>query len=275
MSAPLPTVSESLLRSLSKPIRNEEVFQAALDGSLITRPSSRGAERQVNRQARRLSQRFGRKWQRSPDRAASVRRRRQLGGSSSMPDTIRHHYTEGQRAALAVVSGEVKHHGICDLAIDRIAAVAGVSRTTVQNAIREARALGHIRVEARPRPGLKNLTNLVRIVSGEWLGWLKRGPSLARSIGFKTIHPTKNQDHSLSANVAASGERSMALDERSAGQHRGRASTLEQEAGSAAALKNAAVSRVLPHPRVPAGRGRPEISRGEVKLKDKGYRTKG
>lgn len=111
-----------------------------------------------------------------------------------MPDTIRHHYTEGQRAALSVIAGEVKHHGVCDLPIDRIAAVAGVSRTTVQNAIREARELGHLAVDMRPRQGQKNLTNLVRVISAEWMAWLKRGPSLARSIGFKSLHPTKNQD---------------------------------------------------------------------------------
>jgi hypothetical protein len=45
--------------------------------------------------------------------------------------------------------------------------------------------------------GLKNLTNVVTIVSPEWLAWLKRG-----GIGFKTplrpivvskiLHPTKN-----------------------------------------------------------------------------------
>lgn len=111
-----------------------------------------------------------------------------------MPDTIRHHYTEGERAALSVIACEVKHHGVCDLPIDRIAAVAGVSRTTVQNAIREARQLGHLAIQMRAQQGRKNLTNLVRVVSPEWMAWLKRGPSLAGSIGFKSFHPTKNQD---------------------------------------------------------------------------------
>lgn len=273
-AAPIHGVSESLLRTLGKPIRNEEVFRAVLDGSFQTRPANPDA--QPNRQARRISQRLGRRWQRSPDRAASVRRRRQLGGSSSMPDTIRHHYTEGQRAALAVICGEIKHHGVCDLAIDRIAAVAGVSRTTVQNALREARELGHIIVEARPRRGQKNLTNLVRVVSAEWVAWLKRGPSLARSIGFKTIHPTKNQDHSsISAAVRARGEHGLALDGKSAGQHRCQASSLEQGAGIASGLKQSASVSGPSLPSTLAGGGSPDISRAGVKLKDKGYLARG
>ena len=44
-----------------------------------------------------------------------------LGGSSALPDTLRHHYTEGERAVLFIVAGEVKRHGICDLPIDEIA----------------------------------------------------------------------------------------------------------------------------------------------------------
>lgn len=48
-------------------------------------------------------------------------RKRMLGGSSALPDTMRHHYTEGERAALCVVAGEVKRQGVCDLSIDDIA----------------------------------------------------------------------------------------------------------------------------------------------------------
>lgn len=194
MSAPLQ-VSAALLNSrlVKAGAPDPELVEAYMSGAIRTKGPSR-APNSLNRHSRRIAARFDRKWQRSPDRAASVKRRRMLGGSSGMPDTIRHHYTEGERAALAVVAGEVKHHGACDLPLDRIAAVAGVSRTTVQNALREARARGHVTVEARPRAGKKNLTNIVRVSSKEWLAWLKRGPSLARSIGFKSFHPTKNQD---------------------------------------------------------------------------------
>ncbi|KFB08853.1 hypothetical protein [Nitratireductor basaltis] len=206
MSAPLE-VSAALLNSrlVKASVSDPELVEAYMSGAIRTKGPSRPPN-PLNRHSRRLTARFNRKWQRSPDRAASVKRRRMLGGSSSLPDTIRHHYTEGERAALAVVAGEVKHHGVCDLPLDRIAAVAGVSRTTVQNALREARARGHVIVEPRPRKGQKNLTNLVHVSSKEWLAWLKRGPSLARSIGFKTFHPTKNQDQKTIAGTCQGAE---------------------------------------------------------------------
>jgi hypothetical protein len=136
----------------------------------------------------RLYSRFApRQRQRSPDRKASRDRRRRLGGSSALPDNLRHHYTEGQRAVLCIVAGEVKHHGICDLPIDKIAALAGVCRTTVQTATHEARRLGHIKITERPQPGRKSLTNLVEIISPDWLAWMRRGPSAHRPIGSNSV----------------------------------------------------------------------------------------
>ncbi len=89
---------------------------------------------------------------------------------------------------------EVKRHGACDWPIDRIAAVAGVGRTTVQTTMHEARRLGHITITERPRCGRKSLTNVVRISSQEWRTWLMRGPSAARLIGsdpVKMVSTTK------------------------------------------------------------------------------------
>lgn len=134
---------------------------------------------------------------RSPDRKASRDRRRRLGGSSVLPDTLRHHYTEGQRAVLCIIAGEVKHHGVCDLPIDKIGALAGVCRTTVQTTLHEARRLGHIKITERPVRGRKNLPNLVEIVSAEWRTWIKRGPTAHRPIGSKAVNlvsTTKNTD---------------------------------------------------------------------------------
>src|SRR5258707_15864010 len=125
--------------------------------------------------------------QRSPDRKASRDRRRMLGGSSALPDNLRQYYTEGQRAVLCIVAFEIKRHGVCDLPNDKIAALAGVCRTTVQTAMHEARRLHHIKITERPIPGRKSLPNLVEIVSREWLVWIKRVPSAARGIGSNPV----------------------------------------------------------------------------------------
>jgi hypothetical protein len=135
------------------------------------------SDKPIGRLAGVISSRFPkRRPQRSPDRAASRNRRRLLGGSSGLPDTIRHHYSEGERAVLYVIAAEVKRCGVCDRSLDELAARAGTGRTTAQNALRAARDLRHVTIEHRPVPGQKNRTNVVRIVSVEWLIWLRRGP---------------------------------------------------------------------------------------------------
>ena len=120
-----------------------------------------------------------------------------LGGSSVRPDNLRHHYTEGQHSVLCIVAGEIKRHGICNFPIDKIAALAGVCRTSVQTAMHEARRISHITIKERPQPGRKSLTNIVQIRSLEWRAWLGRAPSAARSIGsnsVKIMSTTKNID---------------------------------------------------------------------------------
>jgi hypothetical protein len=139
---------------------------------------------------------------RSPDRQASRDRRRTLGGSGALPPNLRPHYTLGQLAVLCIIAGEVKHHGICDLPIDKIAALAGVCRTTVQTTLHEARRLNHIKITERPQPGRKSLPNLVEVISPEWRVWLKRGPSAHRPIGSKfpnLVSATKTQNRKKEA----------------------------------------------------------------------------
>jgi hypothetical protein len=148
-----------------------------------------GPSKPIGRLLGRLGSRFTpRHPQRCKDREASRHRRRMLGGSGVLPDHLRQHYTEGERAVLCIVAGEVKHHGICELPIDKIAALAGVCRTLVQNCMHQARRLGHIKITERPQPGRKNLPNVVEIISPEWRAWMRRGPSAHRPmIGSKVV----------------------------------------------------------------------------------------
>jgi len=138
--------------------------------------------------------------QRSPNRQASRDRRRMLGGSGVLPSNLRCDYTEGERSVLCIVGNEVKRHGICDFPIDKIAALAGVSRTTVQTTMHKAARLGHVRITARPRVGRKSLTNIAWVISPDWLAWLRRRPSLLGLIGsnssdpIKMVNPTKSKD---------------------------------------------------------------------------------
>jgi hypothetical protein len=140
---------------------------------------------------------------RSSDREKSRQRARMLAGSSSMPPQVRAAYTECERAALTIVAREVKHHGVCDLAVGQIAAEAGVCVRTVQNAVAEAVRQGHICREERERKGRKNLTNILRIVSREWLAWIKRGLT-----GCKVFTATKNVDSRKEGRSRFAGDRS-------------------------------------------------------------------
>jgi hypothetical protein len=142
---------------------------------------------------------------RSPDRAASRARRRQLGGSGALPDPLRQSYTEGQRAVLCVIAGEVKKAGRCDLPIDKIGALAGVGRTTVQTTLHEARRLGHIRVQERPQRGRKSLTNVIEILSREWLAWIKRGPRRSVSDRVQTVHGDQNSERHEERRIIVEG----------------------------------------------------------------------
>ena len=175
-----PELLASIQRMKSRTWREADA-QAFEQGGIPTKPASQGTPHL------RSSRLVPRQRPRSPDRQTSRDRRRRLGGSSALPDTMRHHYTEGQRAVLCVIAGEIKRRGVCDLPIDRMAAFAGVCRTTVQTTLHEARRLGHLKIIERPVRGQKSLTNLIRIASKEWRAWITRGPSAHRPIGSNSV----------------------------------------------------------------------------------------
>jgi hypothetical protein len=111
-----------------------------------------------------------------PRTTASIERRRSWAASGRMPPNIANRFTGAEQAVLAVIASKVADGGSCSLTIGHIAALAGVSETTVRNALREAKALGLVSIEERRLMAWRNLPNLVQIVSQEWLAWLRLRP---------------------------------------------------------------------------------------------------
>lgn len=130
----------------------------------------------------------------------SLERRRRWAASGRLPPALAARFTPGEIAVLSVVAAEASRRGDCRLAVGHLAAVAGVSETLVRNALREARALGLVTIEERRVMAWRNDTNVVRIVSAEWAGWLK----LAK--GRPAAAPTPRGSTSLRNGRAASGE---------------------------------------------------------------------
>jgi len=124
-----------------------------------------------------------RRRQRTPDRQASIERRRRLVASGPLPPPLAARFTWGEQAVMRIIGDECRAHGQCTLHIDTIAARAGVHRTTVQNALREGQGRGPvpnapiISVQERRRAGQRSLTNVIRVISREWWDWLHKGPS--------------------------------------------------------------------------------------------------
>ena len=108
-----------------------------------------------------------------PKSAASLERRRRWVSAGMMPPSIACQFTMGECAVLAVLAAEVVKCGDSRLPIAAIAALAGVGETTVRNALREAKRLGVLLVQERRIAWNRNGTNVVQIVSPEWMTWLR------------------------------------------------------------------------------------------------------
>jgi hypothetical protein len=117
-----------------------------------------------------------RKAARSPDRRASIERRRTLAASGPMPPQLASRFTTGELAALRIVADAVRDRGACMMTLGEIAARAGVCVTTARNALRTAAREGLVTIEERRRDKRPNLANVVRVVSREWKLWIERGP---------------------------------------------------------------------------------------------------
>ncbi|SCB53121.1 hypothetical protein [Rhizobium lusitanum] len=182
-------VSNALLRTrlLSRPYDDRDRYFETGQG---TRPASKAYEKQSSaRAAERVVARARRRPVTSEQRSKEIQRRRTWSSAGNMPPEIRACYSEAERAALCVIAKRCSEKGFCDLCIDEIARLAGVGRTSVQNALRKARSKGveHISVRERPQRSGKSLTNIIKIVSSSWRGWIEQ------VIGFKRLSTSLTQ----------------------------------------------------------------------------------
>ena len=88
-----------------------------------------------------------------PRSPAHMERRRRWTGSGWLPPQIAARFTMAETAVLSVIASEVARRGLCRLTIGHIAVLAGVSRSTVKTAVRQAVAVGdpHVRRMAAHR----------------------------------------------------------------------------------------------------------------------------
>ncbi|MCJ2103827.1 hypothetical protein MKK70_00210 [Methylobacterium sp. E-041] len=147
-----------------------------------------------------------------PRSDASMARRRRWAASGWLPPQLATRFTQAEAAVLAVVAAEVAKRGDCRLYHGHVAALAGVARSTVRATLRRARELGAITVEERRASAWRNLANVVRIASREWLAWcrLVRLP-VGRGGGDLSSAPTSTQ------NLDKSHQRPAEASQRAAG----------------------------------------------------------
>lgn len=213
MSAPDYTPSASLLNSaLMRKKIDPEVLNAYMTGEITTR---RATQYMPNRAVRRFQGRFTRpRPQRSPDREKSIHRRRTLAATWPLPPVMAGMLTTSQVAYARIVGDEIALHGQCNRTLDEIAARGGMCRKTAKRAQDRLAELGWIKVQERPVQGRKHLSNVVSIVSAEWVTWIKMGPK-PRSIGGHSCPTTVNQ--SINTDRTERVERSQGAFERERG----------------------------------------------------------
>ncbi len=130
-----------------------------------------------------------------PRSDASMMRRRRWVASGWLPPQLAARFTLAEAAVLAVVAAETAKRGDCRLCHGHVAALAGVARSTVRATLRRARELGVLTVEERRTSAWRNLPNILRITSREWLAWcrLLRRPA-AWGGGDISAAPTSTQN---------------------------------------------------------------------------------
>src|SRR5215208_171398 len=177
--AELPTVSALLWKAYAAG-QVTEAEASALSEGIEARKVLPAAQKPAQR-------RFGSR----PRSPASMERRRRWAASGALPPALASRFTLAEQAVLAVIAAEHRKQGDCRLTNKEVADVAGVSVTTVKNALRVARALNLVSIEERRLTAFRNASNVVRIVSPEWRSWLRLGGG-GKSVP-RSRTPYKNQ----------------------------------------------------------------------------------
>jgi hypothetical protein len=152
-----------------------------------------------------------RKMQRSPDKQASIERRRRLARASPVPPELVDKFTQAEHAVLTVVCGEIQRCGACDWPLAKTAAMAGTCRTVVRTAMRKAREHELLFVKERRRRGQKSDTNIVRALRRRWGAWLKwigvrkRGTTTDKVLGNAEWPPVEVSQCGLLAGTGLRG----------------------------------------------------------------------
>ncbi|UIY45856.1 transcriptional regulator [Methylobacterium radiotolerans] len=106
-----------------------------------------------------------------PRTDASMERRRRWASSGRLPPQLAARFTLAEQAVLAVVAAEATKRGDLRLCHEAVAAIAGVSRSTVRATLRRAKVLGLVEIEERRLTPWRSLPSIVRIVSTAWKAW--------------------------------------------------------------------------------------------------------
>src|SRR3954452_13242707 len=159
----LPKVSALLWKAYAAG-QVSEAEASALSEAIEARRALPAAQKPIQR---RLGSR--------PRSPASMERRRRWAASGALPPALAARFTLAETAVLAVVAAEHRKRGDCRLTNGELADVAGVSITTVKNALRAARALNLLAVEERRLTAFRNASNVVRVVDPSWRAWLRLG----------------------------------------------------------------------------------------------------
>src|SRR5215212_5714458 len=148
------------------PKLSAQLWKAYAAGQVTETQASEISERIETRKALPAQERTPRRRVGSrPRTPESMERRRRWAYSNRLPRQLKASFTVGELAVLAVIATEVERGGTCTLPNDQIAAIAGVCRSMVKNALREARARGLVSIEERRKTPRYNAPNVVRIIA--------------------------------------------------------------------------------------------------------------